>query len=146
MPHPPTRTATAQVLNKARQAVPTSAEVWITASKLEEANGNSEMPGKVIPRGIKSLAANGVVIDRDWWIKVRAGAAAVLLAWGRVGWEGGGVVRCGWALRCRRRLHAGPTCCPQPLYPPPPRGPHMCSPHPHATRPHPTPSPPLPTV
>ena len=28
-----------QVLNKARQAVPTSAEVWITASKLEEANG-----------------------------------------------------------------------------------------------------------
>eukprot|EP00887_Chlorella_sp_A99_P001425 scaffold8.g1425.t1 len=59
-----------KVLNKARQAVPTSAEVWITASKLEEANGADDMPAKIVPRGIKSLAANGVVIDRDWWIKV----------------------------------------------------------------------------
>ncbi|PSC71481.1 STABILIZED1-like [Micractinium conductrix] len=58
-----------KVLNKARQAVPTSAEVWITASKLEEANGQPAMPDKIIPRGIKSLAANGVVIDRDWWLK-----------------------------------------------------------------------------
>lgn len=29
------------------------------------------MPEKIIPRGIKSLAANGVVIDREWWLKVR---------------------------------------------------------------------------
>lgn len=58
-----------KVLNKARQAVPTSAEVWITASKLEEANGQAAMPDKIIPRGIKSLATNGVVIDRDWWLK-----------------------------------------------------------------------------
>lgn len=28
------------------------------------------MPDKIVPRGIKSLAANGVVIDRDWWLKV----------------------------------------------------------------------------
>lgn len=40
------------------------------ASKLEEANGQPAMPDKIIPRGIKSLAANGVVIDRDWWLKV----------------------------------------------------------------------------
>lgn len=116
-----------KVLNKARQAVPTSAEVWVTgawdgagrggaalcrrghpagqaeacsslsgrpgngrvvlsasgctrvplptpprlaASKLEEANGQAAMPDKIVPRGIKSLAANGVVIDRDWWLKV----------------------------------------------------------------------------
>ncbi|PRW56239.1 STABILIZED1 [Chlorella sorokiniana] len=58
-----------KVLNKARQAVPTSAEVWITASKLEEANGQAAMPEKIVPRGIKSLAANGVVIDREWWLK-----------------------------------------------------------------------------
>ncbi|KAI3436782.1 hypothetical protein D9Q98_006193 [Chlorella vulgaris] len=58
-----------KVLNKARQAVPTSAEVWVTASKLEEANGQPTMPDKIIPRGIKSLAANGVVIDREWWFK-----------------------------------------------------------------------------
>lgn len=41
------------------------------ASKLEEANGQAAMPEKIVPRGIKSLAANGVVIDREWWIKVR---------------------------------------------------------------------------
>ena len=45
---------------------------WPAASKLEEANGQEAMPDKVIPRGIKSLAANGVVIDRDWWLKVGA--------------------------------------------------------------------------
>jgi pre-mRNA-processing factor 6 len=61
--------AAQKVLNRARQAVPTSAEVWITASKLEESEGNENMPAKVIPRGIKSLVANGVVIDREWWLK-----------------------------------------------------------------------------
>jgi pre-mRNA-processing factor 6 len=43
--------------------------VWITAAKLEEAQGSEAMPAKVIPRGIKSLVTNGVVIDRDWWLK-----------------------------------------------------------------------------
>jgi pre-mRNA-processing factor 6 len=60
-----------KVLNKARQAIPTSPEVWITASKLEEANGSPEMPAKIVSRGIKSLLANGVTIDREWWLKVR---------------------------------------------------------------------------
>jgi hypothetical protein len=32
------------------------------------------MPDKIIPRGIKLLADNGVVIDRDWWLKVRGGS------------------------------------------------------------------------
>lgn len=135
-------TPTPQVLNKARQAVPTSAEVWITggpgavpfpmeasraappgrcictrtgclatlampmhfipytthgpsanapalpwlsslaASKLEEANGQPAMPDKIVPRGIKSLAANGVVIDREWWLKVGLLAAAGVLVGG----------------------------------------------------------------
>ena len=61
--------AAQKVLNKARQVVPTSAEIWITASKLEEAQGNDAMPVKIIPRAIKSLVANGVVIDREWWLK-----------------------------------------------------------------------------
>jgi len=63
-----------KVLNRARQAVPTSAEVWITASKLEESEGKEDMPAKIIPRGIKSLVANGVVIDREWWLKESEGA------------------------------------------------------------------------
>ncbi|KAK2076843.1 hypothetical protein QBZ16_005070 [Prototheca wickerhamii] len=58
-----------KVLNRARQAVPTSAEVWVTASKLEEAAGAAEAPAKIVPRALKSLAANGVVIDRDWWLR-----------------------------------------------------------------------------
>lgn len=58
-----------KVLNRARQAVPTSAEVWLTASKLEEAQGKPGMPAKIIPRSLKSLASNGVVIDREWWLK-----------------------------------------------------------------------------
>lgn len=45
----------------------------MTASKLEEAQGNREMPEKIIPRGIKSLQAAGVHVDRDWWLKVREG-------------------------------------------------------------------------
>lgn len=57
-----------KVLNKARQAVPTSADVWLTAAKLEEANNNPDGPAKIIPRALKSLQANGVIIDREWWL------------------------------------------------------------------------------
>lgn len=52
-------------------ARPLSPPACLAASKLEEANGQAAMPEKIVPRGIKSLAANGVVIDREWWIKVR---------------------------------------------------------------------------
>jgi pre-mRNA-processing factor 6 len=58
-----------KVLNKARQAIPTNAEVWLTAAKLQEAHGNVEGPKKIIPRGLKSLQANGVVLDREWWLR-----------------------------------------------------------------------------
>jgi hypothetical protein len=32
-----------QILNKARQAVPTDPAIWINAAKLEEAQGNNDM-------------------------------------------------------------------------------------------------------
>lgn len=63
-----------KILNRARQAIPTSADVWINASKLEESQGNAKAPFKIIPRGIKSLKANGVVIDREWWLKAAESA------------------------------------------------------------------------
>lgn len=37
-----------QVLNKARQAVPTDPSIWITAAKLEEAQGNIDMVSLMI--------------------------------------------------------------------------------------------------
>ena len=46
------------------------------------------MPDKIVPRGIKSLAANGVVIDREWWLKVGWHAAGGFL----VGGDTAGVV------------------------------------------------------
>lgn len=58
-----------KILNRARKTIPTSADVWITAAKLEESQGNEAAPSKIIPRAIKSLESNGVVIDRQWWMK-----------------------------------------------------------------------------
>ena len=39
-----------QVLNRARQAIPTESKIWITAAMLEEANGNVPMVDKIIDR------------------------------------------------------------------------------------------------
>lgn len=58
-----------KVLNKAREHIPTDRLIWITAAKLEEANGNSAMCVKIIDRGISSLSANGVEINKDLWMK-----------------------------------------------------------------------------
>lgn len=68
--------AARQVLNKARQQIPTDASIWITAAKLEEAHGNAAMVHKIIDRSIKSLTANSVVIDREAWLKVRRTASS----------------------------------------------------------------------
>ncbi len=59
-----------KVLNRARQAIPTEPAIWISAAKLEEAQGNQAMVQKILDRGITSLKANSVVIDRDYWLKV----------------------------------------------------------------------------
>ena len=37
-----------RVLNKAREHIPTDRQIWITAAKLEEANGNERMVDKII--------------------------------------------------------------------------------------------------
>ncbi len=59
-----------KVLNRAHQAIPTEPAIWISAAKLEEAQGNQVMVHKILDRGITSLKANSVVIDRDYWLKV----------------------------------------------------------------------------
>lgn len=61
-----------KVLNKARENIPTDRHIWITAAKLEEANGNTQMVEKIIDRAITSLRANGVEINREQWIQVRS--------------------------------------------------------------------------
>lgn len=58
-----------KVLNKARSTIPTEKSIWITAAELEEANGNTAAVGVVISKAVKSLAAHGVQIDREQWIK-----------------------------------------------------------------------------
>lgn len=59
-----------KVLNKARHAIPTSPAIWISAAKLEEAQGNGARVPNMITLALKSLTANSVVIDRDSWLKV----------------------------------------------------------------------------
>ncbi|GFP78581.1 protein stabilized1 [Phtheirospermum japonicum] len=58
-----------KVLNKARIKLSKEPVIWITAAKLEEANGNTDSVGKMIERGIKTLKAEGLEIDREMWMK-----------------------------------------------------------------------------
>ncbi|KMT04885.1 hypothetical protein BVRB_7g170520 [Beta vulgaris subsp. vulgaris] len=58
-----------QVLNTARMKLSKEPAIWITAAKLEEANGNTAMVEKIIERGIRALQREGVVIDREAWMK-----------------------------------------------------------------------------
>ncbi|GAA37598.2 pre-mRNA-processing factor 6 [Clonorchis sinensis] len=57
------------VLNKARESIPTDRQIWFAAARLEEAQGNQPMVPKIIDRGVASLQANMVEINRDQWIK-----------------------------------------------------------------------------
>lgn len=76
-----------RVLNKARENIPTDRHIWITAAKLEEANGNTQMVDKIIDRAITSLHANGVEINREQWIQVSSSSFVVTLTslWEREG-------------------------------------------------------------
>ncbi|KAH7851659.1 hypothetical protein Vadar_014983 [Vaccinium darrowii] len=70
-----------KILNKARLSLPKEPAIWISTAKLEEANGNSAMVEKIIERGIATLLREGVVIDREAWMKEaeaakRAGSVA----------------------------------------------------------------------
>ena len=44
------------VFMQARKAVPTDAQIWITAAKLEEAQGNVDNIDKVVSRAVKVLS------------------------------------------------------------------------------------------
>jgi pre-mRNA-processing factor 6 len=57
-----------KVLNDARKQLPAEPSIWITAARLEESNGNEKMLDAIVQRAVKSLAANGVVLERDQWI------------------------------------------------------------------------------
>ncbi|KAM0890463.1 hypothetical protein ACQ4PT_027030 [Festuca glaucescens] len=58
-----------KVLNKARVKLKKESAIWITAAKLEEANGNTQSVSKVIGRCIKCLQREGLDIDRETWLK-----------------------------------------------------------------------------
>ena len=69
-----------KVLNTARETIPTEPQIWITAAKLEEANGNPDVVEKVIEKAIKSLALHQVELERERWLALaeeaeRGGAA-----------------------------------------------------------------------
>ncbi|XP_074288662.1 protein STABILIZED1-like isoform X1 [Silene latifolia] len=58
-----------RVLHRARTKLPKEPAIWITAAKLEEANGNTVMVEKLIANAIQSLEGEGVVIDREVWMR-----------------------------------------------------------------------------
>ncbi|OMO90686.1 Ubiquitin [Corchorus olitorius] len=59
-----------KVLNRAREKLPKEPAIWITAAKLEEANGkNNAMVGNIIDRCIRVLQRQGLEIDREAWMK-----------------------------------------------------------------------------
>jgi pre-mRNA-processing factor 6 len=74
-----------KVLNMAREKLPAESQIWISAAKLEEANGNGVMVEKILQKGLKSLRAHQVNIDREAWLKEaekaeRAGSIATCQA------------------------------------------------------------------
>eukprot|EP00747_Dinoflagellata_sp_TGD_P155376 gnl/TRDRNA2_/TRDRNA2_177576_c0_seq1.p1 gnl/TRDRNA2_/TRDRNA2_177576_c0~~gnl/TRDRNA2_/TRDRNA2_177576_c0_seq1.p1 ORF type:complete len:636 (-),score=14.38 gnl/TRDRNA2_/TRDRNA2_177576_c0_seq1:929-2836(-) len=58
-----------KVLNRAREVIPNDPQIWLTASKLEESHGNHRIVEKIIERGVNSLKAHNVFIDREYWLK-----------------------------------------------------------------------------
>jgi pre-mRNA-processing factor 6 len=71
--------------------VPTDPAIWITAAKLEEAQGNNDMVAKIISRALKSLQSFGVVISRDAWLKEAEAAERV---------QPSAVLTCRWVCLC----------------------------------------------
>lgn len=58
-----------RVLNRAREHIPTERQIWISAARLEETRGQSDMVDRIIERAITSLKANMVEINREHWLK-----------------------------------------------------------------------------
>ena len=59
-----------QVLNQAREALPTEPAIWITAAKLEESQACApETIEMIVGKAVESMRAHQVAIDRDAWLK-----------------------------------------------------------------------------
>jgi len=58
-----------KVLNNARKKVPSEPQVWLTAAKLEEANGNIQNVPKILERAMRQFTDMKLKIsdDRDFW-------------------------------------------------------------------------------
>ncbi|KAI4341090.1 hypothetical protein MLD38_025858 [Melastoma candidum] len=74
-----------KVLNKAREKFLKKPAICITAAKWEVANENTLMVEKIIERGLRVLQREGVVVDREVWMKEaeaaeRAGSVATCQA------------------------------------------------------------------
>ncbi|PRQ24673.1 putative PRP1 splicing factor, tetratricopeptide-like helical domain-containing protein [Rosa chinensis] len=74
-----------KVLNKAREKLSKEPAICITAAKLEKANGNTSTVRKIIEKSIRALQREGLVIDREAWMKEaeaaeRAGSVATCQA------------------------------------------------------------------
>lgn len=67
-----------KVLNKARENIPTDRQIWISAARLEETRGQSEMVNRIIERALTSLRANMVEINREHWLKDAVDAEKVI--------------------------------------------------------------------
>lgn len=57
-----------KVLNEARKKLPTEPSIWITAAKLEEANGNEAGIEMIVKRAVRALAQHNVVMEREQWL------------------------------------------------------------------------------
>jgi pre-mRNA-processing factor 6 len=74
-----------KVLNQARTALPAEPQVWIAAARLEESQGKTDLLPKILQRALKSLAKQGLPVDREAWTRYaedaeRAGAPATAAA------------------------------------------------------------------
>ncbi|XWS68618.1 hypothetical protein CRYUN_Cryun04dG0106000 [Craigia yunnanensis] len=58
-----------KLFNRAREKLPMELAIWIIVAKLEEANGNNAMLGKIIEKCIRALQREAFVIDRETWMK-----------------------------------------------------------------------------
>uniref|UniRef100_A0A0C3UDZ0 PRP1 splicing factor N-terminal domain-containing protein n=1 Tax=Guillardia theta (strain CCMP2712) TaxID=905079 RepID=A0A0C3UDZ0_GUITC len=58
-----------KVLNNARKKVPSEPQIWFTAAKLEEANGNGQNVPKILERAMRQFADMKLKVsdDRDFW-------------------------------------------------------------------------------
>jgi len=58
-----------KVLNDARKKVPSEPQIWFTAAKLEEANGNGQNVSKILERSMRQFTDMRLKIadDRDFW-------------------------------------------------------------------------------